>query len=286
MPQTQSPRWPGATRGAVTSDDGTTIGYDIVGDGPGVVIAPGALHAGHHYRKLAELLASDHTVYTVDRRGRPGSGPQRDDHGIDAECADMIAVLRATGASAMFGHSSGGVVALQTALRHPVKHLALYEPAMSDGGSVPVDFRPRMERALARGRKAEAMAILAKNLGLAGPIAERFVPTFVMAAMVSAGVRRAGPDVQEMLDAVDTFPAEHRMVEALDAHPDRYREIEAQTLVLLGEKTRGYLERGARSLAETVPGARLTVLAKLDHGGPDEHPQAVAPELLRFFAAA
>ena len=99
------------------SEDGTLIGYRTYGKGPGVVLVPGALHSGHHYEKLARGLAGAFTVYAVDRRGRPGSGPQRPDHGIEAECADVAAVLAKTGSSMLFGHSSGGVVALQTTLR-------------------------------------------------------------------------------------------------------------------------------------------------------------------------
>jgi pimeloyl-ACP methyl ester carboxylesterase len=108
-------------RDTATSRDGTTIAYDVVGVGPGIVLLAGALHSGHYYSALARCLADAFTVYCVDRRGRLGSGPQRPDHGIEAECEDLIAVLDKTGANLVFGHSSGGVIALQTALRQLLK---------------------------------------------------------------------------------------------------------------------------------------------------------------------
>ena len=112
----------------VISEDGTTIAYDVAGAGPGIVVVPGALRCGHHYRGLAGRLADSFTVYAVDRRGRPGSGPQRSDHGIQAECEDLFAVLEQTGARLVFGHSSGAIVALQTALRHaPIVRLAVLD---------------------------------------------------------------------------------------------------------------------------------------------------------------
>lgn len=145
-----------SNRNTVTSGDRTRIAYDTFGDGPGIVLVPGALHCGHHYRALADCLADEFTVYCVDRRGRPGSGPQRPDHNIEPECQDLIAVLEKTGASLVFGHSSGGVVALQTALRRPLAKLAVYEPPVSIHGSVPTGFLPDLERAVARAQARRA----------------------------------------------------------------------------------------------------------------------------------
>jgi pimeloyl-ACP methyl ester carboxylesterase len=67
----------------------------------------------------------------MDRRGRPGSGPQRQSHSIEDECADLIAVAARTGATAVFGHSFGGLVVLETARRQPVfNRLFVYEPGV------------------------------------------------------------------------------------------------------------------------------------------------------------
>ena len=67
----------------VTSKDGTTIGYDAVGEGPAVIVVYGA--AGYRGSfgddgELARLLAPHCTVYTYDRRGRG----ERDDHAVHA----------------------------------------------------------------------------------------------------------------------------------------------------------------------------------------------------------
>jgi len=270
-------------RDAVTSADGTTIGYDVYGSGPGIVLLPGALHAGHHYRALAGHLADAYTVYAVDRRGRPGSGPQRPDHGIEAECADVIAVLERTGATQVFGHSSGGVVALQTALRHPIAKVAVYDPPVSVNGSIPIDFLPGYERAVAEGRNTDAVAILMKHMRIGGPVDR--IPLVVLKRLLRFASRRAGPDIRELLDAAGTFPAEHRMIVGLDPVADKYREIEAETLVQLGGRSPEYLARAARFLADVVPRARLMVFPDLDHNAPDESaPDRVATALREFFA--
>ncbi|GAA1694710.1 alpha/beta hydrolase [Fodinicola feengrottensis] len=266
----------------VTSPDGTSIGYRTYGSGPGVVLVPGALHSGHHYQELACCLADEFTIYAMDRRGRPGSGRQLPHHSIDDECADVMAVMEKTGASRLFGHSSGGVVALQTALRVQVTKVAVYEPAVMGPASVPpVKDLAAMERALAEGRQTDAFAMLAK--GESGPVPK--MPLFALKMLFRLASKGTNARFREYVDAVAAFPAEQRMIMGLGAEADRYRELATETLVLLGARTGGELARGARFLAATAPGARLQVLAGLNHDAPDEKaPGRVAAELRPYFS--
>ena len=77
----------------VISKDGTVIAYDLLGNGPPVILVGGALQ----YRaidprtaQLAALLAQDFTVFHYDRRGRgdstdtPPYAPAREVEDIDA----------------------------------------------------------------------------------------------------------------------------------------------------------------------------------------------------------
>src|SRR5262249_49449614 len=56
----------------VTSKDGTTIAFTQIGQGPAVILVDGA--TGFRWSstpsELAQILASDFTVYSYDRRGR------------------------------------------------------------------------------------------------------------------------------------------------------------------------------------------------------------------------
>jgi pimeloyl-ACP methyl ester carboxylesterase len=47
-------------------------------------------------------------VHVIDRRGPGASGPLGSSYSIDSECDDLEAVLVATGATHVFGHSYGG----------------------------------------------------------------------------------------------------------------------------------------------------------------------------------
>lgn len=268
-------------RSVVISPDGTSIGYTSYGRGSGVVLVAGALHSGHHYEKLAVALADAFTVHAIDRRGRPGSGPQRPDHDIESECADVAAVLEKTGSSQLFGHSSGGVVALQTALRTKVAKVAVYEPPVMFADSrAPVPDLAGIEKAVAEGRKPDAFAILAKGEG--GPI--QLLPMPALRMLFRMASKAAEPPVADYIDAVGTYPAEQRMIMDLADNSDGYRSVRAETLVILGGRTGRQLARSARFLAETIPSARLEVMRGLGHDAPDEKaPERVADALRTFF---
>jgi len=113
---------------ATTSTDGTTIGYRYAGSGPGLVICHGGGRISQSYVALAALLAPSFTVYIPDRRGHGLSGPEGGGYDMHKACQDLIAVLERTGAGYVFGHSAGGLIALEAALRGPITKLALYEP--------------------------------------------------------------------------------------------------------------------------------------------------------------
>jgi pimeloyl-ACP methyl ester carboxylesterase len=82
----------------VVSSDGTEIAYQTVGEGPGVLLVPGALAIASDFDEFARELADRFTVHTIERRGRGQSGPQGHGYSIDSECDDVKAVQAATGA--------------------------------------------------------------------------------------------------------------------------------------------------------------------------------------------
>src|SRR5256714_980053 len=102
----------------LTSRDGTTIAYDRQGQGPALILVDGALtvHSSGS-GELSRLLAPHFTVYGFDRRGRGGSGDTLP-YAVDREIDDIEALIdRAGGAAFLYGHSSGGPLAMRAAVR-------------------------------------------------------------------------------------------------------------------------------------------------------------------------
>ena len=147
-----APKLPYET-GVVFSADGTPIGYRRLGAGPGLILLSGGYLAAQHYMGLAGALADAFTVYVPDRRGRGVSGPPGDRYGMDRECEDVAALLAESGAEFLFGHSSGGLIAQQAGRTLPqVTRLAVFEPPLSEHGSISSAWIGEFDRQVARGK--------------------------------------------------------------------------------------------------------------------------------------
>jgi pimeloyl-ACP methyl ester carboxylesterase len=120
------------TKGTVISKDGTTIGYQSIGKGPGVIVLHGVFSTSEDFTRFAEELSDLFAVHIIDRRGRGMSGPQGKEYSISKECEDVKAVQAATGATYVFGHSFGGFLALEAAIRDIYfDKMVLFEPGVS-----------------------------------------------------------------------------------------------------------------------------------------------------------
>ena len=269
------------TTAMVASADGTVIGYHTVGQGPPVIIIGGGLRAAEDYLALARGLAVRYCVHVVDRRGRGLSGPQGPRYGIERECEDLLAVQAATGARAVFGHSYGGLVALETAVRSDVfEAMVLYEPGVSVGGSIPTAWMPPYQAFLEQGDTRGAFVCFVRAFG-AGPITK--VPRWYLRAVLRCVIRkRRWEERYEPLLAANL--AEHEQVAACDDHVASYGEITARLLLLGGSRSPAIMTTvPLKRLQETVPDVRVNIIDGLDHLAPDEKAPEVVAELVLGF---
>jgi pimeloyl-ACP methyl ester carboxylesterase len=264
----------------VRSADGTTISYHTTGTGPGLLVVPGALNDAADYTALADALAAHFTVHTVQRRGRVGSGPQGHEYGIAAECADLAAVRAATGARYVFGHSFGGLVALETARRDPgIAKLALYEPGVSVQGLISMDWIPQYRQFLAQGRPFDAFATFAIGTG---PTAARRNPRWLMSAILRLVFR--GEQRAKILQLLEPNLHEHEELGRLDDSYPNYREVSADVLLMAGGKSDlPWVAPAFDRLTEVLPSARIHTFPKLDHIGPHHKGPAEVAETVTAF---
>ncbi|MBY8870254.1 alpha/beta hydrolase [Micromonospora sp. PLK6-60] len=264
----------------VRSADGTTIAYHTTGTGPDLLIVPGALSDAADFATLAEALADTFTVHTVQRRGRRGSGPLGPGYGIEAECADLAAVRAATGARYVFGHSFGGLVALEAARRdHDISKLAVYEPGVSVDGLIPTDWIPPARRFLAQGRPIDAFATFSIATG---PRAARRNPRWLMAAILRLAFR--GEKRAKVVELLDPALHEHAEVGRLDDSYPHYREIAADVLLMTGGRSDlAHVGASTARLTEVLPSSRVLTFPKLDHFGPHHKGEAAVAEALTTF---
>lgn len=271
---------PALRMGSAVSADGTEIGYRSLGEGPGLVVVGGALSSGSNYLSLAARLTGKFEVHLMDRRGRPRSGPQRPEHSVEHECADLIAVAEATGSTAVFGHSFGGLVALETARRRPVFELLyVYEPGVPVGGRFEFGWLDGYEQLLEDGDRRGAFAWMVKHGGFA-PRVLTIMPLWYVRAVLRLAIRgRRWEGMERLLDA---NLVEHRVLAALEAPTaERFSTITARTVLLGGAKSPGFISRQLLAeLGQVIPESTTVLLPGLGHTAPEEQPREIATAIL------
>src|ERR1039458_4112640 len=114
------------SKGGTRAAAGGSMAPIDAGAGPVVVLVHGQPGAGGDWAALADLLSGDHRVLAPDRPGWGSDG--RAAMGIAANADVLEELLEAAGAESpvtVVGHSLGGGVALELALKHPERVGAL-----------------------------------------------------------------------------------------------------------------------------------------------------------------
>ncbi len=127
---------PAPLRSGRVTTEGDQLYYEVRGQGPPLLLIPGAGGDADRYTPVATLLADAFTVITYDRRANARStsnAPQNFE--IGQQSRDAVAVLRAAGAGRAFvlGNSSGAVIALDMAKTQPeaVRAVIAHEPPLA-----------------------------------------------------------------------------------------------------------------------------------------------------------
>ncbi len=266
----------------VTSADGTPIAVERTGDGRPVILIGGAFNDRSTVAGLAAVLAPDVTAFAYDRRGRGDSGDRTDsgdraDSGdnlaVERELEDLAAVIKhAGGSAAVFGHSSGGVLALEAARRRlAVDKLAVYEPSYVPDGTrarPAADMIDRIRALLAAGQRDEAAALfMTEQVG-------------VPAEMV--GGMRASEMWGWFTGLAHTLPYDLAVCGPGCVLPaDRLATIEVPALAIDGGESWDWIRAATRGVADAIPGARYVTLDGQDHGVLNQ-PEALRPVLIDF----
>jgi pimeloyl-ACP methyl ester carboxylesterase len=256
----------------VTSADATTIAFDQLGAGAPIIMAAGAFNDRSTTAPLARALASQFLVVNYDRRGRGDSG-DGSRYAVEREVEDLDALATEVGGSAaVFGYSSGAIVALRAAAAGvAISKLALYEPPFAIGDSrprPPADLSARLAELIAADRRGEAVELFQTEV-------------IGMPAEVVAGMRNA-PFRPAMEAIAHTLVYDATLVGDLMLPTDLLASISTPTLVIDGAHSPPVMREAARAVADTLPNGRLRSLAGQGH---TIDPEATAPVVADFLEA-
>jgi len=260
----------GDSPGLVTSRDGTRIAVWIYGAGPPLVLVHGTFVDHTSWGLVVPFLIERCTVYAVDRRGREASGDS-DRYSVEADAQDVVAVVDSVGSPvSLFGHSLGGLVALEAALdTDEVERLILYEP--STGGNARPGIIERLEEMLRKDdREGLLISALREVAGMSGDQIEQL---------------RSLPTWPVQLAAAHTVPRELRAGAGYRFNANRFARLDTPTLLLRGEfDPAGWVEGSIAAVGNALPNARLRTLAGQAHVAQMTAPSVLADEVLGFMA--
>lgn len=252
----------------VTSKDGTIIAYSKKGHGPVLILVLGALNKRGSGKKLTDLLADQYTVVSYDRRGR-GDSTDTQPYSVEKEIQDIDALIEGLGGSAaVYGHSSGAILALMTAakLGQKVTGLALYEVPYNqepEAQKISHIYKKELQRVLAQDKRGEAVTLFVKSVG----VTDKQVEAMKRLPMWKGLTDMAPTLAYDTIELMQRYPA-------VDV-----RAVGMRTLVMYGAASPAFMGVTAQKLSEALPHATLRALEGQTH---DVKADVLAPVLAEF----
>jgi pimeloyl-ACP methyl ester carboxylesterase len=258
---------------------GARLYYEVRGQGPALLLLGSPMDADA-FAPLADLLAGDHTVVTMDPRAiHRSSVDDRDQDSTPPMRADDVARLLThldLGPAAAFGSSGGAVTLLALAEARPdlVHTVVAHEPPLDELLEDREERRAVADRIvtayLTEGRAAAWRLFLADaNIDLPEP--------------VFAGV--FGAPLEGHAAADEDFFFRHEMRPTIEFMPDldALRTGGTRIVVGIGEQSTGQVcDRTSRALARAL--GIEPVIFPGDHTGFAEDPEGFAPRLREVLA--
>jgi pimeloyl-ACP methyl ester carboxylesterase len=183
-------------------------------------------------------------------------------------------VDRAGGRAFLYGHSSGGPLAMRAAIRlgNKVSKLAMYEPPYNNDPGAQESWSQylgQLKVALAEGRRDDAVALFLRFVGTPAEQVD--------------GMRRAAfwPG---MAAVAPTLAYDHAAIlgEPWSVPAELAARVPVPALVMSGDAGLAFMPDAARVLSEAIPQGRFRTLAGQTH---EVNPGVLAPVLVEFFTS-
>ena len=258
----------------ITSHDGTTIAYDVFGNGPVLILVNGTMGSRvWGPNRLAQLLKSDFSVYDYDRRGR-GDSTDNVHYSVQKEIQDIETLIQTAGGLAyVCGLSSGAALAMQAAVQlgpRKITKLVMYEGPYTVDASI----RKRWENygvslKMAAQKKDRDTLVVAFLEFMQTPQEE------------ITRMRQDHATWQKLRSLAPTLLYDYAVNgETLLIPVDLAAKMETPTLVVNGGASGPVISADADTLAGYMPHATRAELANESH---NVDPESLAPLLVNFF---
>ena len=254
----------------VISKDGTPIAFDQSSQGPALILVVGAFNERSTGAPLAAQLSEHFTVFNYDRRGRGASGDTAP-YATLREIEDLDALIaEAGGQAAVFGYSSGAILALMAAAHGlPITKLACYDPPFLVDVQTTRRFKElvgQLAELIASDQRGEAVELFqTQALGM---------PSSVVSQL------RQAPFWPALEGIAHTLVYESTILGDMDVLAEQLPSITVKTLVISAGEVQARLQEAAQAVAAALPAASYRSLEGQTH---DLVPTVLAPVLEEFF---
>ncbi|MGH7033733.1 MAG: alpha/beta fold hydrolase [Stellaceae bacterium] len=268
----------------ISASDGVALYCESNGNGTPIVFVHELAGSCRSFDPQVAAWKERWCCIAFNARGYPPSAvPEKvASYSQDSAASDIGAVLDGLGLADahLVGVSMGSASTLQFALKHPDRVRSITLTSIGSGSDLkPGEFAANMEE-LAKLALEKGMRALAESYG-ASPtryrLKDKNPPEFRnFIAQLAAG---------SPLGIANTMRGVQQRRPPLYAHKDRIAALKLPALIVLGEEDEPCV-KPSHFLKETLPGARLEVLAKTGHAVNLEEPALYNRLVMEFIEAA
>lgn len=274
-----------------TATDGTSVRAAVEGAGPVMLLLHPGMDTGKSYAKVAARLARHYRVIRLHRRQYRLDLKTDPRHGSPCTVADevdhVLAIVQAVGTPVfLFGHSSGGPVALEALVASSSSFAGamIYEPASVIDGADGLHLSgDRIEQSgevgegLRRARQALVKGLPGTALGIF---------TQIVAGWPSLWANTAGaltalmPAYRRLIPCqIDDLEAMERLGVRLDA----YSKLNLPIAMICGERSPAFNKEMVAAVADVLPRVERITLSGQSHACHVRDPQKLA-DVMDIFA--
>ena len=260
----------------VKSSDGTLIAYEKTGEGPPMVLVHGGTTDHTSWKLVLPMLAKHFTTYAIDRRGRGKSGDSSD-YRVELEFEDVVAVVNMIDEPViLLGHSSGGFIALEAALRtENLSKLILNEPTLipkeDDNLKAALEeIADKLESVLREKGNEEALVFFLENLQKISSDEIDILRKTSWSAMANE---------------IPTLPRELKAFKDYNFNAERFKDLTVPTMLLHGSESLPRQKNAIKILDKTLPESTIMELEDQTHFALITDPDLYADEVIKFARA-
>lgn len=266
---------------SLSAPDGARLEYEIVGEGPPLVMLHGILAGRSSFSRQRTELSKQHRLIMLSARGHDGSESRLPSNygagvsGVD----DLLALLDAERLDRvnLFGHSAGGVTAFVLASRFPdrVSRIVLIEPTLlpllppAERVVVVASHEAIAAAAMAGGPASGVRALLASVGGEAWTSLDAETQAKRLQAL-AASAPMVGPHARGLLELAVT--------------EEDIRSLRPPALFFHGTNSPAFESVIANRIRTLRPDLRVITVAGASHNVHRDRPDIVNAEVLAFLA--